>query len=116
MSNQEQENRSQELDQLPAYIFRGDKNYRRGPVGIPIDSEEAQAADIQNPADHVLRKEPGRTSIYTSFTARVSVAERFGELRWIIKAEVAVLRELEADGVIRLLLPSDAFERLRESG
>lgn len=116
MDGAESEHRKRTLDDLPAYVFRGDKNYRRTAVGVPLDSEAAQAADIQNPADHVLRKEPGRTSIYTSFTASLSVAERFSELRWIIKAEVAALRELEAEGVIRLLLPSDAYELLKASG
>src|SRR5438874_4715282 len=116
MGRREQQQRRNALDGLPSYIFRGDRYYRRGPVGLPRGSKEALAADIQNPVDHVLRKEPGKISIYSSFTARLSIAERFGELRWIIKAEVAALRKLEAEGVIRLLLPSDAYDLLKRSG
>jgi hypothetical protein len=71
------------------YLFRGDKNYRGGAVGIPLDSEEAHAADIRNPADHVLGKRCGETSIYTSFTLRLTVAQRFaGSSHWIIKIKI----------------------------
>jgi hypothetical protein len=114
MLNQSQKNRRSALDELPTYIFRGDKLYRGGPVGIPFNSEHARAADIQNPAEHVLRKEPG--NIYTSFTTRLSAAERFGELRWILKVDVASLRQLEAEGAIRLFLPGDVYDLLKESG
>ena len=76
MGSEERQKRRGTFDDLPSYIFRGDRNYRRGPVGLSLDGKEAQAADIHNPADHVLRKEPGKTSIYSSFTARLSVAER----------------------------------------
>jgi hypothetical protein len=116
MGSEERQKRRGTLDDLPSYVFRGDRNYHRGAVGLSLDGKEAQTADIQNPADHVLRKEPGKTSIYSSFTARLSVAERFSELRWIVKAEVAALQKLEAEGVIRLLLPSDAYDLLKRSG
>ena len=58
------------------YIFRGDDNYRGGPVGRALGAE-ADAADIQNIADHVLRKESNLSSRYTSFTEGAAVA------RWL---------------------------------
>jgi hypothetical protein len=90
----------------PAYLFRGDENYAGGPVGSARGSAEAQVADIQNPADHVLRKRPGQGSIYTSFTEKVDAAERFaGERKFIMKVAVAILRELESEGEDPLMVP-----------
>ena len=116
MARQARLTREQAFAELPAFLFRGDKHYRQGPLGIPLDSEEALRADLQDPAEHVLRKEAGRTSIYSSFTARWAVAARFADLRWIIKAKVQDLQRLEAAGQIRLLLPWDAYDLLRRSG
>src|SRR5437870_3599581 len=64
MASEQRQKRRRALNPFPSYIFRGDTAYRRGPVGLPLESAEAQAAHIQNPADHVLRKESGKTSIY----------------------------------------------------
>src|SRR5205823_2612320 len=58
------------------YVFRGDDHYRGGPLGRALGAE-ADTADIQNFADHVLRKESTRTSRYTSFTEEVKVARKF---------------------------------------
>jgi len=69
---------------------------------------EADAADIQNFADHVLRKESNRTSRYVSFTKEIKVARRFtsaADNRYVSKADLAALRELEAQGVIRIWDP-----------
>ncbi len=104
-------------EDLPAFLFRGDEYYAGGPVGVPLNSEESRIADIQTPADHVLRKRAGRSSIYTSFTKKVDVAARFaGEGKLIMKVAVAILRQLESEGKIRLWGPGDARQWLREAG
>jgi hypothetical protein len=104
-------------DDLPAYLFRGDEYYAGGSVGIPLDSSQSPVADIQTPADHVLRKRAGKSSIFTSFTKKMDVAERFaGERKLIMKVAVAILRQLESEGSIRLWAPDDARQWLREAG
>jgi hypothetical protein len=100
-----------------SYFFRGDEAYQGGAVGLPLGSAEAQAAAIQDPADHVLRKRSGVTSVYTSFTLKVSVARRFGGARQaVLKAEVAGLQRLEAGGVIKLIFPDGAYRLLQGMG
>jgi hypothetical protein len=97
------------------YVFRGDDNYRGGPVGRALGAE-ADAADIQNIADHVLRKESSTTSRYTSFTEEVKVARKFtsaADGRYVSKADVAVLRDLEAAGVIEIWYPHQAYAALK---
>lgn len=96
------EERAAEFPPHRRYLFRGDDNYRGGPVGLAFGSE-ADAADIQNFADHVLRKESSRTSRYVSFTEEVRVARRFtsaADDRRVRKVEAARLRELMAQGII----------------
>jgi hypothetical protein len=84
---------------------------------MPLNSEEAQAADIQTPMDHVLRKESRKSSIFTSFTIKVAVAERFaGEKKSIVKVAMGILGRLEAEGKIRLWAAEDAYRWLREAG
>jgi hypothetical protein len=103
--------------ELPSYVFRGDEFYRGGPLGLPLGSEEARTAQVQNPADHVLRKESGKESIFTSFTARVAIAERFGgKARAILKVEGVILSQLAADGAIKILSPEDVQQLLRSAG
>src|SRR5687768_3559810 len=83
------------------YVFRGDDNFRGGPVGRRLGAE-ADAADIQDFADHVLRKESNRSSRYLSFTQEVKVARKFtsaSDNRFVSKAAMSALRELEAQGV-----------------
>ena len=97
------------------YVFRGDDNYRGGPVGRAM-AAEADAADIQNVADHVLRKESSRSSRYTSFTEEVKVARKFTSApdnRCVSKADLAALRELEVQGVIRIWDPDQGYAALR---
>ena len=56
----------------------------------------------------MLRKESNLTSRYTSFTEEVKVARRFtsaSDNRYVSKAALAALRELEAQGVIRIWDP-----------
>jgi hypothetical protein len=100
------------------YLFRGDDNYVGGPVGRALGSD-ADAADIQDPAEHVLRKESERSSRYTSFTEEVNVARKFTSAqdnRRVHKAELVELRNLEAHGVIRILDPDRVYEALLASG
>jgi hypothetical protein len=60
------------LPQLPV----PDDYHRGGPIGKAAGTE-ADEADIQNFADHVLRKESRRSSRYSSFTTEVKIARRF---------------------------------------
>jgi hypothetical protein len=90
-----------------SYFFRGDDQYRGGPVGRDFGAE-ADAADIQNPADHVLRKESNRSSRYTSFTTETKIARRFTSAedhRYVRKVDMIRLRELESLGTIRIWTP-----------
>lgn len=86
------------------YLFRGDDNCRGGPVGLSL-GEEADAADIQDFAEHVLRKESQRTSRYASFTMETKIARKFTSApdnRYVRKVELIVLRELERQGFIKV--------------
>lgn len=86
------------------YLFRGDDNYRGGPVGFSL-GEEADAADIQDFAEHVLRKESQRTSRYTSFTMEPKIAHKFTSApdnRYVRKVELTALHELERQGFIKV--------------
>jgi hypothetical protein len=97
------------------YLFRGDDNYRSGTVGRAL-AVEADAADIQNFADHVLRKESTLTSRYTSFTEEVKIARKFtstADNRHVSKAEMTALRELEAQGVIRIWDANQVYKALK---
>jgi hypothetical protein len=97
------------------YVFRGDDNYCRGFVGRALGAE-ADTADIQNFAEHVLRKESSRTSRYTSFTTEIKVARRFTSApdnRYVGKADMAILRDLEAQGSIRIWGPDQVYEVLK---
>ena len=101
---------------MRSYVFRGDDDYRGGPVGRALGAE-ADAADIQNFADHVLRKESNRSSRYVSFTEEVKVARRFASAsdnRYVRKADVAALRDLELQGVIRIWDADEVHAALNE--
>jgi hypothetical protein len=98
------------------YVFRGDDNYRGGPVGRALGAE-ADAADIQNFADHVLRKESNLSSRYTSFTEETKVARKFTlafDNRYVRKAEMARLRELQSQGTIRIWDSDQVYDALRQ--
>ncbi len=97
------------------YLFRGDDHYRGGPIGKVL-GPEAEATDIQNFADHVLRKESRFTSRFTSFTKELKIAVRFtanADKRAIRKFEWANLRALESQGIIRLWDPDQVFEAMK---
>ncbi len=98
------------------FVFRGDDAYRGGTVGRALGAE-ADAADIQDFAEHVLRKESNRTSRYVSFTTEVKVARGFtsaSDNRFVHKAELAVLQALVAQGVIRIWNPDQVAAALAE--
>src|SRR5258708_7338811 len=93
------------------YVFRGDDDYDGGPVGLNLGTE-ADDAEIQNIADHVLRKEKKRTSRYTSFTEEVKVARKFTsppDHQSVWKGEMSRLRDLDAQGMIRIWDADQAF-------
>jgi hypothetical protein len=99
------------------YVFRGDDNFRSGSLGRALGAE-ADAADIQNFADHVLRKESNLSSRYVSFTEEVRVARKFTSAtdnRYVSKAELAALRELETQGVIHIWDPDRVCAALQEA-
>src|SRR4051794_4189406 len=98
------------------YLFRGDDNYGGGPIGKSLGAEP-DAADNQDFAAHVPRKESNRTSRYASFTEEVKVAQKFtsaSDNRYVSKADLAALRELEAQGVIRIWGPDQVYAALKE--
>lgn len=98
------------------YLFRGDDAYRDGPIGLVL-GEEADGADIQDFAEHVLRKETRRTSRYVSFSEEIKIARRFTSAeddRHVRKVALDRLRELEAQGVIGVWDPDRVFAALKE--
>jgi len=98
-----------------AYLFRADDYYYAGPVGLPL-GDDANAADIQDFAEHVLRKESNRTSRYTSFSEEIKVARRFTadpDSRSLRKVGVAALDELATAGVIKIWNPDSVYVALK---
>jgi hypothetical protein len=98
------------------YVFRGNDNYRGGSVGLSLGAA-ADAADIQDFAEHVLRKESQRTSRYSSFTMETNIARKFTSApdnRYVRKVELIVLRELEKQGIIRIWDAEQVYAVLRQ--
>lgn len=96
------------------YLFRGDDNYTGGPIGRALGTD-ADSADIQNFADHVLRKESNLSSRFKSFTAETKIARRFisaPDNRYVCKAEMTKLRDLEAQGTINIWRPDAVYDAL----
>lgn len=96
------------------YLFRGNSNYRDGPIGKALDMD-ADEADIQNPADHVLRKQSRLSSRYASFTTEVAIARSFTSApdnRYIRKVDLKELRKLESNGRICLLDADRVYNEL----
>lgn len=105
----------------PSYLFRADDNYKIGePVGFELDSEQAMAAEIQNPLDHVLNKESGQTSRYVSFSVAIAIkggggSGRFTKKNKILKVATKALQELESEGTIRIYTPEQVGEIIRQN-
>ena len=90
-----------------SFLFRGDDGYFGGSIGRELGAE-ADAADIQNPADHVLRKESNRSSRFASFTEEVKIARKFtsaSDNRHVSKVEWSALLECDARAAIRIWTP-----------
>lgn len=98
------------------FVFRGDNNYFGGSVGR-VFGPEADAADIQDFADHVLRKESNRSSRFVSFTLEIKVARKFtcaSDNRYVSRAELAELRKLESQTTIKIWDPDLVYKALME--
>ncbi|NJO60860.1 MAG: hypothetical protein HC836_22165 [Richelia sp. RM2_1_2] len=104
----------------PSYLFRADDNYKIGnPVGFKLDSEEAIAADIQNPWVHVLDKESVQTSRYISFSTAITIQGGGGSLKFtknnkIFKVPWKALQQLKTEGKIRIYTPEDVAEIINQ--
>ena len=100
------------------YIFRGDESYRGGTIGRDL-GPEADEADIQDFATHVLRKDSSRSSRFTSFTTELKIARSIftsaNDNRFVVKLELSSLRELESKGRLNIWEPDLVFERLSQS-
>ncbi|HET6883340.1 MAG TPA: hypothetical protein VFI31_24535 [Pirellulales bacterium] len=100
------------------YVFRGNSHCRDGPIGRAL-GEDADGAEIQNGADHVLRKESRRASRYVSFTTELGIARKFTSVddnRDVRKVKVAELQQLESAGIIRLFDPDAVYNQLVSQG
>jgi len=104
----------------PSFLFRADDNYKIGdPVGFELDREDAQQAKIQNPLEHVLDKEAGDTSIYVSFSTAIRIDKDRGAIKFtkknkIFKVALPALKQLEAEGKIRIYTPEQVAEIIRQ--
>ena len=105
----------------PSFLFRADDYYKTGnPVGFELGSEDAQQADIQNPLEHVLDKESGDTSIYVSFSTAIKITGGGGSIKFtnknkILKVALEALKQLEAEGKIRIYSPEQVAELIRQN-
>jgi RHS repeat-associated protein len=85
-------------------LFRGDDGYGRGdPMGLPMGSD----ADITTPWDHV-RKDPGESSIFTSFAETKNAADKFGDDVYKVSREE--LEKLAESGQVELYTPQDVYD------
>ncbi|MBA3924378.1 MAG: hypothetical protein H0X31_22815 [Nostocaceae cyanobacterium] len=90
------------------------------PVGFELGSEDAQQADIQNPLEHVLDKESGDTSIYVSFSTAIKIPGGGGSIKFtkknkIFKVSSEALKQLEAEGKIRIYTAEQVAEVIRQN-
>jgi hypothetical protein len=93
-----------------SYLFRGDDYYAGGPVGFVLDSEEAKAADIQTPWEHV-GKESNESSRFTSFSTTKKGASTFGSR--IYKVPVLNVHYLMSTQQIKLYYPETVEAMMR---
>ncbi len=93
-------------------LFRGDNNYNGGDIGLEINSLEAKNAKIQDPYTHVQDNEKGESTIYRSFSIRMSMPngngpQKFARKDKIFKIDFAGLEELIKEGKIKIYTPQD---------
>ena len=106
------------LENAKEFVFRGDDEYTGGGIGIPINSVEAQNADIQKPSTHVQDKENDETSIFSSFSLRRSIdrgtkgpiffAKKIYKVTW------QALEELVITGQVKIYTPEMVAAILRK--
>ena len=94
---------------LNSTLFRGDNFYKGGDIGIPLGSN----ADIMTPWEHVRRESKGETSIFTSFSDKKGIAEKFGK---VCKDLMKDLKILEAEGKIKIHTPESVAHMMKNSG
>jgi Domain of unknown function (DUF4157)/Annexin len=105
----------------PSFLFRADDDYKMGnPVGFELDSEDAQQANIKSPLEHVLDKESGDTSIYVSFSTAIRMpggggAIKFTKKNKMLKVASEALKQLEAEGKIKIYTPEQVAELIRQN-
>ncbi|MET9000947.1 hypothetical protein [Amycolatopsis sp. NPDC004169] len=102
------------------FLFRGDDQWREGDVvGFPLGSEAADEADVQTPWEHVREKQGEMTSRYVSFSEIIGDkkggAAKFTKKDNIAKAVWDALKELEKEGVIRILTPEAVHAMMLEA-
>lgn len=104
-----------EIADGPTYFFRGDDNFYGGSVGRAL-GKDADSANIQTFADHVLRKEAPSTSRYISFSEVVGVARKFTKTvdnRHLRKVQRSALEVLEAAGHLKIWSPDRVYLAMR---
>jgi hypothetical protein len=105
----------------PSFLFRADDDYKMGnPVGFELDSEDAQQVNIKSPLEHVLDKESGDTSIYVSFSTAIRMpggggAIKFTKKNKMLKVASEALKQLEAEGKIKIYTPEQVAELIRQN-
>jgi RHS repeat-associated protein len=99
-------------------IYRGDDNYSRGPMGLPLGSD----ADIKDPKAHVSRESKGETSIYTSFSEehgnpdKGTGAYKFTKEDKVYKVKKSDLQTLANEGTIRIITHENVGEEMDRIG
>ena len=128
----------------PRFLYRGDDNYRGGPIGRLIDHENGLPLDDKgNPVEYNSDEErdaaraamneqrateieshvtPGRkggvdkTDRYTSFKlVRKGIAGLYAREQQIIKVEMDALRQLQINREIQILWPEDVAQLILQS-
>ncbi len=93
-------------------IFRGDDFYNGGDIGTPLGGD----ADITTPWEHVRRESNGETSKFTSFATKRNNAMKFTKKGKVSKVSMDDIRQLEADGVIKVHTPESVRDAMKNSG
>ena len=89
------------------YVFRGDDDYKGGPIGLPLPDGIRAEDLVDKLRKHVHDKAGRKHGMFTSTSATEKRTEKFGRLH---KAKLSDLEKLEADGRIILLRPEDVAE------
>jgi hypothetical protein len=94
------------------FLFRGDDEWSEGQsVGLPLGSDEASEAQIQQPWVHVREHKGTTTSKYVSFSEiignKTGGAAKFTKKDSIMKAAWDALKKLEEAGEVKIYTPDD---------